>query len=304
MRAFGNYVLLGYFQAVAVISLLAVFSLLVPPVLLLSAIVTGLVVLKKGPTVSMQVLLLCLLVVVLLVTLIGINPWIGFYFIGCILFPVYCCCGILWWTNDQGRVVLVAGIIGVAYILLIYTLQIDVDMFWLESMEFLRVQALSNSNFSFRDEELYEYVFSQQAPIALNAVIAICIVNSLVTITFISRWWHALLFNEGGFRKEFYQLRLPRVTMVLFLVVGACALYGQLQYEGVSIALEIFLVMMILYLFQGLASVHRIVAIKKMHSIWLMAMYFWLFILPQMFLVLVCLGLADAYANQSKSTVP
>lgn len=303
MRVFGNYVLLGYFQAVTVISLLAFFSLLVPPVLLLSGIVAGLVVLKKGPTISMQVMLLCLLIVAILVMFLGIKPWIGLYLMGCIWLPVYCCCSILWATNDQGWAIFVACMIGIACILLIHGLQIDLDVFWLESMEVLRNQYSSSNNFSVRDKELYESIFLQPTPSGLNAFLAICIVSNLVIITLISRWWHALLFNAGGFRKEFYQLRLPKVTIALFLVVGAFTLYWQFNYEGVSIALEIFLVMMVLYLFQGLASVHRVIAAKKMHNIWLMAMYFWLLILPKLLLLLVILGLVDAYLNQSNSDI-
>ena len=303
MRAFGNYVLRGYFQAVSVISLLTALSLLISPVLLLSGVVAGLVVLKKGPIISMQVMLLCVFVVTLLVTLFGINPWIGFYLMACIWLPIYCCCGVLWWTNDQGRAVLVAGVIGIGYILLMHVLQIDIGAFWVESQEFLKTQYLSNDNLSAQEKGLYEAVFSQPAPTFLNAIIAICIASSLITITFIARFWHALLFNAGGFREEFYRLRLPRITIILLLVVGACVLYWQTNYEGVSAALEIFLVMMILYLFQGLASVHRVIAIKKMHSIWLIAMYFWLFILPQTLLLLIFLGLADAYANRSNSGV-
>jgi uncharacterized protein YybS (DUF2232 family) len=58
-----------------------------------------------------------------------------------------------------------------------------------------------------------------------------------------------------------------------------------------------------MYLFQGLASVHRIVNAKKLPQIWLIVMYLLLVFMPQAILIVACLGLVDSWMNREiKST--
>jgi uncharacterized protein YybS (DUF2232 family) len=57
----------------------------------------------------------------------------------------------------------------------------------------------------------------------------------------------------------------------------------------------------VLYLFQGLASVHKTVAAKNMPRGWLVMMYVLLLFVPQAVLLVACLGLVDSWmANRGK----
>jgi len=294
MRALGNYMLLGRLQAVTAISLFTVVSMFIPPLsYLLSGVPAGLIILRKGPAYGMQVLLVCLLAVVLFVAVIGVDPQVAIAFALCIWAPVYLCCSVLRQTQSQGWLVFVAGTIACAYVLVLHWLIADVPGWWQQWMELW-----INNAFPEGGGEQYQEVLVQAAP-AMNAIMAGAIASSLIVTSLLSRWWQSLLFNPGGFRPEFYALRLPGAIIFLSLA-GIILLYKSGGQQG-SAGLDILVVVIFMYLFQGLASVHRIVSEKKLSQIWLMVMYILLAVLPQAILIIACLGLVDSWMNREIS---
>lgn len=292
MRALGSYILLGRLQAVTAISLLTVVSLLILPLsYLLSGVPVGLVILRKGPAYAMQVLLICCLLVVLFVALTGTNPQVAIAFALGTWGSVYFCCSVLRQSQSQGWLVFAAGTIATAYVLIVHWYIDDVPVWWLQWMELL-----INNAFPDGGGEQYQKVLAQAAP-AMNAVMAGGIASSLIVTTFISRWWQSVLFNPGGFRTEFYALRLPNAVIFLSLT-GIILLFTSDEPQG-SAGLDILVVVIFLYLFQGLASVHRIVAEKGIPQVWLVMMYILLLFLPQVILSVACLGLVDSWINRS-----
>ena len=107
----------------------------------------------------------------------------------------------------------------------------------------------------------------------------------------VSRWWQALLFNPGGFQKEFHDYRLDQ-TIALVLIVFVMAGVGlPMEYrpwvELVSLPL----------LIAGLALVHSSVKLMGMGGHWLGLMYFGLFFIAPVGTLLVGLGLLDSMLN-------
>jgi len=294
MRALGGFMLIGRLQAVTVISLFTMIAMSLPALsYLISGVPAGLIILRKGPAYGMQVLLVCLLAVVLFVALTGVNPQVALAFALGIWVPVAICCSVLRITQSQGWLVFAAGVIGIAYVLMVHWLIDDVPAWWLQWMEMWIRNAFPEGG-----GEQYQKVLEQAAP-AMNAMMASGMTISLVVATFISRWWQSALFNPGGFRTEFYALRLPNVVLFLTLM-GIGLLYTSGGQPG-SAGLDILVVVIVLYLFQGLASVHRIVAAKSMPRGWLIMMYVLLLFVPQAVLLVACLGLVDSWMiNRNK----
>lgn len=245
---------------------------------------------------GMQVLLISLLLVTLFVAACGMSPDIGLVFALAVWLPVYLCCSVLRWTNDQGWAVLAVGTIAVVYILLVYWLIADVPAWWQEWIE----------SWIDRNAALYGMSAQRQdtlvkmAP-AMNALMASGIVISLAIKMFISRGWQALLFKKGGFRTEFYNLQIPGAVIFLLLVAGIALLYFATGDHHAMVGLEVLCIIIILYSFQGIASVHRIVTEKNMQHYWLIIMYVLLFFMPQMILLLACLGLVDSYCSRANN---
>ena len=105
-----------------------------------------------------------------------------------------------------------------------------------------------------------------------------------------------MLFNPGGFRDEFYQLQLGKVAALVSLALMAVSLVplGELAHA----AGEMMIVVLSLYMIQGFALAHAIVAKRKMHVAWLVALYVIPFILlPQLIAAIAILGLIDSWAN-------
>jgi len=206
---------------------------------------------------------------------------------------VYLCCSVLRQTQSQGWLVFVAGTIACAYVLVLHWLIADVPGWWQQWMELW-----INNAFPEGGGEQYQEVLVQAAP-AMNAIMAGAIASSLIVTSLLSRWWQSLLFNPGGFRTEFFALRLPGAVIFLSLA-GIILLYTSGGQKGAA-GLDILVVVIFMYLFQGLASVHRIVNEKKMSQIWLMVMYLLLVFMPQAILIIACLGLVDSWMNREIS---
>ncbi len=296
MRVLGSYLLLGRLQAVITISLLTVVSMFIPPLsYLLSGVPAGLIILRKGPAYGMQVLLACLLVVALFVAVIGVDPQVAFAFALGIWTPVYFCCSVLRQTQSQGWLVFAAGTMATAYVLVLHWLIADVPAWWQQWAELW----ISNASPEGGGEQ-YREVLAQAAS-AMNAIMAGAIASSLIVTTLISRWWQSVLFNPGGFRSEFYALRLPSGVIFLSLT-GIILLYTSGEQQG-SAGLDILAVVILMYLFQGLASAHRIVNAKKIPQVWLAVMYFLPVFMPQTILIIACLGLIDSWISRSNSNI-
>ena len=101
-----------------------------------------------------------------------------------------------------------------------------------------------------------------------------------------------VLFNPGGFRKEFYSLRLPR-ALLLPTLLGLCALLLMPDNAPVLVR-DLVILMLILYLYQGLSVIHGFVHARTLSRVWLTGMYLTFFLLPHVILVFVsCLGIVN-----------
>jgi hypothetical protein len=110
----------------------------------------------------------------------------------------------------------------------------------------------------------------------------------------LGRWWQALLYNPGGFGGEFRTLRLHRglglAGVVLFVAVGFAKAPG--------LVADLVVVLMPLYLLQGLAVIHGIHHQRGAHPGWLFGLYALLVIfLPHAALMVACIGLVDIWAD-------
>jgi hypothetical protein len=67
---------------------------------------------------------------------------------------------------------------------------------------------------------------------------------------------------------------------------------------------DLLLVALFMYLFQGIAAVHRTVETRALSSAWLVAMYGLLLLAPQMILFVACLGFADSWMGGGSNAPP
>jgi hypothetical protein len=65
-----------------------------------------------------------------------------------------------------------------------------------------------------------------------------------------------------------------------------------------SPALDVLVLIVFLYVFQGVASVHRLVATGRLARPWLIAMYV-LLAMPQAVLFMACMGMVDTWMHRA-----
>jgi len=294
MNALGTYLLAGKLQAVGIISLLTVLSLLLPP---FSYIISGtpfsLVTLRKGPSYAMHVLA----VTVLLTTVVGYFTNLGVelgvaYALG-VWSPALLCATVLRVTESQGLAVLAATGVGVILVLGIYLFTDDLTVWWQAWID-----SFLQQNFAASEAGQMRELFDATLPL-INGIIASGVVISLVMTVLAARWWQSRLFNPGGFRQEFHRLLLPKwLTIITFF----CLLLSLVN-TGVDqwLIRNLLIVLVVIHTFQGIASVHRTVFTRQLSRGWLIGMYSFLVFLPQMALFLACIGMADVWVRNKKS---
>lgn len=144
---------------------------------------------------------------------------------------------------------------------------------------------LSNEKIALPDKS----VIYHQAVVALSIVQVVAAVGSL----FLARKWQAGLYNPGGLRKEFHELRLP---IAFSLVLGAMILLGESlggQYLVLSQAAIPALVL------SGLALIHGVLAKKRIGVVGLVAFYLVGIVLLNAYFVniLIMLSVIDSFVN-------
>lgn len=280
MRALGNYLLRTRIHSILTISVLTVLSLFVSPLsYFISGAPMGLVALRKGPVAGLQVALGSLLLLALLAMALKTQPLIPGALMFFVWLPVITCALVLRATQSQGLSVLCAGIAGIVFAVYINLTIEQFQEWWRAWFDYWKEYAAPNFTLQ-QLERIYE---------AVNPLISAFLVSgfvlSLITTTLLARWWQSTLFNPGGFRSEFYSLRLPR-SLVFPTLLGLFAFLFMANDMPLALR-DVLIVVLILYLYQGLSIIHGFIHGGGLSIGWLIAMYALFFLLPLVVVLLV-----------------
>jgi hypothetical protein len=252
---------------------------LIPMLNLLSGAVVALVTLRKGPQEGFLIMMWALL-------------------------PA----GLQWLVGDTAPVIMVVGVMVLAYLLrrtqswqqvlllatvlgLLLQVSLPLQQGYLANIRSTVVQLLeSGGGLPATAEELtLEEATDQLMAVWLGFYGASHVLVFTVCLM-IGRYWQALLYNPGGFQQEFHSLKLNRGVMAVLLLLVIGGLAG-LQPLGNWIML-----FCIAPLLCGLAVMHRIVAVRKLNTGWLVLTYLLAMTTP----VIVALGFIDSWFDIRK----
>jgi Predicted membrane protein (DUF2232) len=294
MNFLGKYLLSGRLQAVGVISLMTVLSLLLPPFsYIISGAPVSLLALRKGSVFSVQVLFGSLLVTSLFGHFTSAGTALGAAYAVGVWFPVWLVSIILRLTESQTMLLLGVAAIGVLMVIGSFVYNAELTLLWQTWRDQFLQQGFSES-----ESVQIGQMFDTTLPL-LNGIMAAGLVLSLACTVLLARWWQSRMFNPGGFRTEFQQLLLPRWLSLVSFGFLALSLVDTGDYQWQIRSLLIVLI--VIQIIQGIASVHRIIERRGMSSNWLIAMYAFMLVLPQMALFLACIGMVDGWNRQRKS---
>lgn len=209
--------------------------------------------------------------------------------------PVWLLAGLLRYTVSLARTVQAAALMNALGVVGVYVIYGDPTAWWRHSLAPLLGPALKQNGAHGNAGQ----VLSEIARLATGGVAA-GFELALLACLLLARWWQAVLYNPGGFQREFHGLRMDRASGWIAVAVVAAAVAGKDTVPG-TVAVQIGLVLLVMYGLVGLALVHSVVAIRRANVAWLVGLYAALiFLWPMMTVLVVVLasaGLLDVWLD-------
>ena len=271
----------------------ALLSLFVPPLAyVISGTVVALVTLRKGAAAGLQTMMFAMLVLILFCILANLPFQLAVAYALAVWLPVCAVAIVLRVTEAQGIALFVAGIMAACLIVSLYLMVDDVSGLWKNWF-----MTMLEKNVPDADMNVYEEALDSAAVI-FNAIMAVGLMLNIVSSVLLARWWQSNLFNKGAFREEFYALRLP---ILVLPVSGLLVLLTFIASDSLqAISRDWLILMLFMYVIQGVSAVHRVIDQYKLSVAWLVAVYCLLILLPYITLLIACLGMTDVYLDWQK----
>lgn len=296
MKALAGFIVSGRFQAILSASLCGVLAFVLPPFSTLTnylgAAVVSLVTLRIGVLQGLLVLVAATTVTMLFYQLTGVPAVTIAVTVLLLWVPCWLISLVLRRTVSLAGAMLAAAVLGIVALVLIYAVAGDPAPWWYDHLVLIR-SALEEAGLFPQGVSVDELL--QDLSRLMTGVIVASLVLGAICSLLIGRWWQALLVNPGGLHSEFCDLRFPQSTGVL--VLGLMMVTQFTQGSASDMAAQGVLIMLVPYLFAGLAVLHGLVARHGRGKGWLIALYALLGIIPQTVLLLAGLGLVDTWVD-------
>lgn len=276
----------GRMQAMIVAATLALVSLVMPPVSIVSSASVALVTLRRGATEGLIVLACSIVVAAVLgIFLIGNYQFLLLY--GAVLWvPVWLIAIILRESRHLALAIEAAVLLGVLGVIGAYLNNAELAAMW----KSILLQMVP-SNAPVVDVQHTVDVLSRY----MTGIVAAAAVFGLLFGLFLGRWWQALLYNPGGFKKEYLSLNTPPRLAIGSIIVVVIA---SLSSDAVSeVSWNVAILLFVLYTFIGTAVLHTVFAAMKMGRYIVPMFYVTLFLIPHAMLPVALVGLSDTWMN-------
>lgn len=292
MKSLAAFVMRGRSPAALVAAAAAVLFWLFPPFLIVSGAVVALATLRRGPAEGALVVALAGLGAAGLTWLVLGAPWPMLVVLLACWLPLWLLALVLRATVSLSRTLQAAALLGLLGVAGFYLALGDPAIWWGGILARWRQDLAALAPGQGTDQATLAAVLDlleSWAPFLPGQAASAALLFVLLGL-FLGRWWQALLFNPGGFRPEFHQLRLGRPLALLVL-----ALFGAAILSGWPPLTNLVLVLGTLYTVQGIALVHAVAFNRQLSPAWLLLFY--LLLVPLLSQLVMALGIADAWAD-------
>ncbi len=306
LLALARYTLKGPYQAAAVVGLLAVLAVFIPPMagnsmfgvvvaslcMLLSCSLVGLVILTHGSISGLKAIAVSMLGITLVAWALIDAPELGFWTGVVQWLPIILLAQALRSTRSLPLTLLAGTALGAIAIAMQY-------LFWgsIQS-EMINQAMLRMGDVGQQEQELVQRNL-QVLQLFVLAMVAMVYLY-IMLILMVARWMQASLAGSNGFREEFYGLALGKsASLVALLIVGLSVWLEQPWL--VSLA---FLAV-IAFMFQGIAIVHSRFGARRQARLLLGVFYMLLLVFPQVVALTSLTGVIDNWlVFRNKSVKP
>lgn len=174
-------------------------------------------------------------------------------------------------SRSQSIMILVASGLAILLAITLRLFMADVDGFWLQLIE--RLVERSQAQGAFLDAD-----FRQTIAAAMNGIVSAGLALTLTVSVMIGRWWQSTAVNPGGFAEEFRQIMMPKGLAILLAVLLGWMIFGKVGVQSAGIMLDISMILMLAFMFAGLAFIHQAFHATGKSTSWLIGLYVFLFI--------------------------
>lgn len=298
MRGFANFILRGRLQAALVATVAAALTLVVPLFSHISGGVIALVTLRNGFREGLLIALAAIAVLAVighLSKLPGdlVNLIVGSMFLMMWL-PVLVTANVLRTTRSIDYAVMVAGAISAAGMIVLYLAVGDVVAWWRNLLVEVLLPILQRMDVQMLGGDR-DMIIDALARVMTGVLAATMLITTMTNLV-IGRWLQSVVFNPGGFGKEFRGVHLGRPFGIATLAV-----LGLAGFAGGAVGdfgLNLLLLLGAMYALHGLALAHAIITQTGAHFAWLIALYLLImFALPQVAMVLASAAFVDSFMN-------
>jgi len=290
MTFLAAYIMRGRVQAMMVASSLALLSLLLPPVSIVSSAAVALVTLRRGGNEGLYVLICaCLSAALLGFFLFGSFQFALLY--GLVLWlPVWLISIVLREGKHLSIAVQIAVLLGVAGVICFYLYANDPAAVWQAVLnEMIKPMVSSGSDVQVEDVQRSVQMFSHY----MTGGMAAGTVYGLLFSLFLARWWQSALYNPGGFREEYLSLKVhPKIAVASIIIVLIAWLMSGVISE---ICWNITVLFAVLYTFVGTAILHTAFSSVKTKRFMIPFLYITLVLVPHTIAVVIIVGVVDVW---------
>ncbi len=305
MLALARFTLKGPYQAAAVVGLLAVLAVLIPPMaqntvfgvlgaslcMLLSCALVGLIILTQGSASGLKAIAVSIAGITLVAWALMQAPELGLWTALVQWTPVILLAQTLRSSKSLALTLLVGLALGAVGVAAQYLVWSDLETQWLAEAQ-QRMQQVPQLSPEMAEQHIQLVRLFVLALVAMAYLIFV-----LVMLT--ARWMQARLAESEGFADEFKSLTLGKPAAVAAL--GMMVASFLLQQPWLS---SLAFLMVIAFMFQGIAVVHSKLGQRKQGGFLLGLFYLLLLVFPQVVALTAITGMIDNWVVFRKKAEP
>ena len=293
MQFLAAYIMKGRMQAMTVAAALALLSLAFPPVSIVSSASVALVTLRRGAKEGLYVLLCACLAAAILSLFLKIGYQFALLYGLVSWVPVWLISTVLREGRNLGIAIELAVLLGIIAVLAFYGYQQQPAQFWSGTLESMMQPMLQNKPDDVSLEQIQQSV--QVFAHFMTGAIAAGSVYGLLFGLFLARWWQAVLYNPGGFRAEFLEMKgHSKLAIATVVLIAVSALSSGIIAE---MGWNMLIVLFVLYTFIGTAVLHASFAVMKGSRFMVPFLYLTLVMIPHVMVIIALCGLSDNWLN-------